>query len=150
MIVRLPRDLSSQAVFSLPEDAPEVFLRTYEDAAYLYGESGKLVGQILYEGGGATVSVGDAPSYRVQKHEGSGLSIVPFVPSEKTLSYETFGNLAKANYTLYEYHPGVVRPEVAARVTQEPLDPTFFYADLSERSNVFRTLLLVVALARIA
>ena len=150
MIVHLPKDLRYDAdPIYLPEDDPYLVLQPGPDGAFLISMEGKLVGQSLFDEAGATVSIGDAKSYRVE-NTSLGVRISPLVPDEKAYSYEPFGNVPGANYTLYEYRPGSRQPFVAARVTPEPLDPAYYYADLDEGSNVFRTLLLVLTVARVA
>ena len=150
MIVRLQKDLRRDGdPIYLPEEKPILALKPVADGAFLYSTEGKLVGQSLFDETGATVSVGDAKSYRVEKKNGQ-IEIKPFVPDEKAFSYEPFGNVEKENYTLYEYRPGSRLPTVAARVTPEPLDHDYYYANLSEDSNVFRTLLFAVTLSAVA
>ena len=147
MIVRLPRDLrTTRQALRLPEGDPELVLQPVEGGVFLYSVAGKLVGQSLFDETGATVSVGDAKSYRIE-NEGGKPKFAPFVNDEKSFRYETYGNVGKNNYSLYEYRPDSVRPVLAAQVTPEPLDDAYFYANLSEDANVFRTLLFVATVS---
>ena len=151
MIVRLPRDLRvSEESVCVPEKDPELVLKPVEDGVFLYSVAGKLVGQSLFDQIGATVSVGDAKSYRIDKDEGGKIRFAPFVEDEKSFRYETYGNVGVNNYSLYEYRPGSVLPVLAARVTPEPLDHDYYYADLSESANVFRTLLFVATVSHLS
>lgn len=145
MIVHLPKDPNPNGdLIYLPEEKPYLALKPVADGVFLYSKEGKLVGQSLFDETGATVSIGDSRSYRVEKDVSGSVVIKPLVADDKANGYELFGNIPGGNYTLYEYLPGVVLPKVAARVTPEPLDLKFYYADLSEESNVFRTLLFTV------
>ena len=150
MIVRLPRDLATiGGPIFLPEGDPYLALSSVSGNVYLYSIEGKLVGQILFDGYCATVSICDAPTYFVQK-SGAKIDICALPQAGVKARYELFGNASKSAYTLYQYNVGEVLPVVAARVTPEPLDSAYYYADLSEGSNVFRTLLFAVAIARLS
>ena len=150
MIVHLPKDLRYDCdPIPLPEEDPYLYLKPVEDGVFLYSLEGKLVGQSLFDEFGATVSVGDAKSYRVE-WAGEKIAVRPFPDEDRACFYEPFGNVKGANYTLYEYRQGEKIPVVAARVTPEPLDPDYYYVKLSEESNVFRTLLLTVAASHVS
>lgn len=147
MIVYLPRDVRSfGGPIGLPKEDPYLSLRTVKGDVYMQSTEGKLVGQILFDEGCATVSVGDAQSYCVTKNGGK-IAIDPFAKEGGKIRYEVFGNTKELAYTLYQYRAGVIQPVVAARVTPDPIDRAFYYADLSDDCNVFRTLLFAVAIA---
>lgn len=148
MLVHLPKDFRycSDPIF-LPERDPYLALQPIPKGFLLHSTGGKLVGQSFFDKKSATIAVGDAKSYRVELKK--DLLITPVVADEKALRYEPFGEVQKGVYSIYEYSPGSVRPLLAARITDDPDDPDFFYANLAEECNVFRMLLFVSTVAQL-
>lgn len=145
MIIELPKSLEYVGGdIYVPSDEPFLTLTRIKNGAMLYSDKGSLLGQIFYDEKGATVSVANAGSYRVTYNLGK-ISIGAFSENASS-AYEILGSAERYEYTLFEYKKGVRRPVEAASVTTSPLDDVFYKIKTDDSCNVFRSLMLVVAI----
>ena len=144
MIAKLPKKpIYSTGDIFLPQDKPEVYLTAIKGGWMLYSKEGKLVGQVFIDKTGATVAIGDSRAYRVT-YDVVGVKISPLIPDDKAIKYEIFGDVETYRYEVYEYKNKSVTPILSARVI--PVDYKEYYAKMEESSNVYRNLLLIVAI----
>lgn len=146
MIAELPRKfIYAGGDIRIPTEEPFLKLTAIKDGALLYSDAGKLVGQVLTDKTGATVTTADAGSYRV-KNDGGQATIV--ANSDKSdLKFDIFGRTDGYNYTLYEYRKGSVKPIKAAQVAPSVVKGGWYTVKVEEDVNVFRALMLTVAIS---
>lgn len=146
MIIELPKRLKyASGDIKLGMADPYVTLTAIKNGAMLYGSNGNLIGQIFTDKKGATVTVADAGSYRVTNEY--RIKIEPY-SGNTNARYDVFGKPEKYTYTLYEYYKGEIKPRGSAAVTFSPVDlkDVKYTVSISEDGNIFRLLLLVVAI----
>lgn len=148
MLLELPKKLIyAGGDLKLPSENPYLFLTAIKDGAMLYSDAGRLVGQVMTDKKGATVSVADSCSYRITVANGSAeIAPLPSDTGSVPPKFEIFGSVSKYQYELFEYRKGTVHPFSAAKVTASPLTDAGYKALLGEDCNVFRSLLIVMAI----
>ncbi len=145
MLIELPKKLEYVGgdIF-IPSDEPFLSLTRIKNGALLYSDKAKLLGQIFYDTKGATITVADAGSYRVTYADGK-IAVNAFSGNCSSV-YEVFGSVGRYEYSLYEYRKGIKKPFEAASVTTSPLDHVFYKVLLDDKCNIFRALMIVVAI----
>lgn len=151
MIFTLPKKFNGAGRKLFLEDGgASLILSRVKKGAMLYCLGGsKPVGQIfLYKrrrrgGEYARVSVADSGSYDVALDR---ISPVPDGSRSGNSDFFVFGKANSYKYDLYERREGEKMPLLRAEANEKPLNEEYYDVRINEGGNLFRILLIVVAL----